>query len=73
MKAEGHPKYFTDAVVTCVCGNKFTTGSTTKEINIEICSVCHPFYTGKQKLLDVEGRVERFQKRYANFKSAKKQ
>lgn len=73
MKAEGHPEYFTDAVVTCVCGNKFTTGSTIKEINVEICSVCHPFYTGKQKLLDVEGRVERFQKRYANFKSAKKQ
>jgi large subunit ribosomal protein L31 len=73
MKAEGHPKYFTDCAVTCVCGNKFTTGSTVKEINVEICSVCHPFYTGKQKLMDVEGRVDRFNKRYTNFKTVKKQ
>ncbi len=71
MKAEIHPKYFTDAQVTCVCGNKFHTGSTQKEISIEICNVCHPFYTGKQKLLDVEGRVERFQKRYANLNKSK--
>lgn len=71
MKAEGHPKYYTDAVVTCVCGSKFTTGSTQKELSVDICSVCHPFYTGKQKLIDVEGRVERFQKRYANFKTTK--
>lgn len=71
MKAEGHPKYFTNAEVTCVCGNKFTTGSTQKDIKVEICSNCHPFYTGTQKLLDVEGRVERFQKRYANLNKSK--
>lgn len=64
MKAEGHPKYFTDSVVVCVCGNTFTTGSTMKEIRIDICSACHPFYTGKQKLLDVEGRIDKFNKRY---------
>ena len=71
MKAEGHPKYFTDADVHCVCGNKFKTGSTQKEIKVEICSACHPFYTGTQKLVDVEGRVERFQKRYANLNKSK--
>ncbi len=71
MKAEGHPKYYNDCVVTCACGSKFTTGSTAKELSIEICSVCHPFYTGKQKLIDVEGRVVRFQKRYANFNKPK--
>jgi large subunit ribosomal protein L31 len=65
MKAEIHPKYFSEAKVTCVCGNTFTTGSTAKELNIDICNECHPFYTGKQKLLDTEGRIERFKKRYA--------
>jgi len=67
MKAEIHPKYFTDAKVTCVCGNTFATGSTLKELNVDICSECHPFYTGKQKLLDTEGRIERFKKRYAKI------
>lgn len=65
MKNEGHPKYFADATITCVCGNTFTTGSTNKELKVDICSACHPFYTGKQKLVDVEGRIERFNKRYA--------
>lgn len=67
MKADIHPTYYTDAKVTCVCGNTFTTGSTMKELNIDICSACHPFYTGKQKLVDTEGRVEKFKKKYANF------
>lgn len=67
MKAEIHPTYYTDAKVVCVCGNSFTTGSTMKEINIDICSECHPFYTGKQKLVDTEGRVEKFKKKYAKF------
>ena len=67
MKAEIHPTYYPDAKVVCVCGNTFTTGSTLKEINIDICSECHPFYTGKQKLVDTEGRVEKFKKKYANF------
>lgn len=73
MKAEGHPKFYADAMVTCVCGSKFTTGSTAKEMTVDICSACHPFYTGKQKLIDVEGRVERFQKRYAGFNKPKTQ
>ena len=67
MKAEIHPTYFLDAQVVCVCGNKFTTGSTLKEIKVDICSECHPFYTGKQKLVDTEGRVEKFKKKYATY------
>ena len=67
MKSEIHPNYHTDAQVVCVCGNSFTTGSTMKEIKIDICSECHPFYTGKQKLVDTEGRVEKFKKKYASF------
>ena len=58
-----HPKY-EKATVTCVCGNTFVTGSTKKELRVEICSKCHPFYTGKQKLVDAGGRVDRFKKRY---------
>lgn len=67
MKAEIHPTYFSDSQVVCVCGNTFTTGSTLKEIKVDICSDCHPFYTGKQKLVDTEGRVEKFKKKYAKF------
>jgi len=67
MKEDIHPKYFNDCKVSCVCGSKFETGATVPEIKVEICYACHPFYTGKQKLLDTEGRVERFNKRYANF------
>lgn len=67
MKAEIHPKYTVDAKVTCVCGNTFTTGSVLKEINVDICSACHPFFSGQQKVLDTEGRVEKFKKKYAGF------
>lgn len=67
MKAEIHPTYYTDAQVVCVCGNSFQTGSTMKEIKIDICSECHPFYTGKQKLVDTEGRVEKFKKKYSSY------
>lgn len=65
MKTEIHPKYFTEAMVNCAnCGNKFTTGATVETINIEICSKCHPFYTGgKNVLLDTEGRVDRFRQK----------
>jgi large subunit ribosomal protein L31 len=64
MKAAIHPKYqFTQ--VTCACGNRFETRSTKAEINVEICSNCHPFYTGKQKLMDTAGRIERFNRKYA--------
>ena len=64
MKADIHPDYVV-ATVHCSCGNTFTTRSTRSELRVEICSNCHPFYTGKQKLLDTGGRVERFQRRYA--------
>jgi large subunit ribosomal protein L31 len=64
MKTEIHPEYET-VKVTCVCGNKFETRSTLgKEIHAEICSECHPFFTGKQKLVDTAGRVDRFRKKY---------
>ncbi len=65
MKADIHPKYF-EARVTCACGNTFTTGATVKEIKVDICSACHPFYTGKQKFVDAAGRVERFQKKFGS-------
>ena len=63
MKKGIHPKYET-TTIKCVCGSEIETKSTSKEITVEICSSCHPFYTGKQKLVDTAGRVERFKKRY---------
>lgn len=67
MKEGIHPKY-EEATVTCACGNVLQTRSTMKEMHVNTCSKCHPFYTGQSKLLDTEGRVERFRKRYANVK-----
>jgi len=64
MKAKIHPQYFPNATVTCSCGNTFTTGSTRKELRVEICSRCHPFFTGEQRIVDTAGRVERYKKRY---------
>ncbi len=61
MKKDIHPQYYDQVKVTCACGNTFTTGSTKEEIKVEICSNCHPFYTGKQKLVDTAQRVEKFQ------------
>lgn len=63
MKQGIHPEY-TEATVTCACGNTFTTGSTKDELKVEICSQCHPFYTGKQKFSERGGRVEKFKKKY---------
>lgn len=63
MKIDIHPQYNTEAKVTCACGNTFTTGSTKKELSVEICSVCHPFYTGATRTLDTAGRVEKFKVR----------
>ena len=63
MKPNIHPQFYTTAVITCACGTTFTTGSTVKEMHTEICSQCHPFYTGKQKLLDTAGNVDKFKKR----------
>lgn len=70
MKKDIHPKYYDKAKVICACGNTFQAGSTQKEIHVEICSACHPFYTGKRKLVDTAGRVERF-KRILEKKAAK--
>lgn len=63
MKAEIHPQY-QEATVVCACGNTFQTRSTKSSIRVEICSMCHPFYTGKQKIVDTEGRVEKFMQKY---------
>ena len=67
MKKDIHPDYV-DCTVICACGNTFKTKSTKQEIRIEICSQCHPFFTGKQKFVDSAGRVEKFKKKYANIK-----
>lgn len=64
MKKDIHPTFFPDAIVTCACGNTWTTGSTKKEIRTEVCSKCHPFFTGQQqRLIDIEGQVDRFYRR----------
>jgi large subunit ribosomal protein L31 len=69
MKKDIHPKYYPEAKITCACGNIIITGSTKPEIKIEVCSACHPFYTGKKRLVDTAGQLDRFQKRFD--KSAK--
>ena len=65
MKKEIHPTYYPSAKVTCACGNKFSIGSTQETIKVEICSHCHPLYTGKEKIIDIAGRVEKFKTRRA--------
>jgi len=72
MKKDIHPKYYADAKITCACGNVIETGSTTREMKVEICSACHPFYTGKKKTLDTTGRVDRFKKMTAKTEAKKK-
>jgi len=71
MKTETHPTYFPEAKVTCACGRAFTVGSTSEKIEVEICSNCHPFYTGNDKLMDTAGRVEKFKARKAAAKKTK--
>ena len=71
MKTKTHPKYQTCAV-HCACGNQFETRSTVKKINVDICSSCHPFFTGKQKFVDTAGRVERFSKKFGGTYSFQK-
>ena len=71
MKEKIHPKYFAEAQVECACGNKFTLGSTKESIRVEICSQCHPFYTGTEKIVDAAGRVEKFRTRRAAGDAAK--
>lgn len=65
MKTDIHPKYFEQAKVTCACGAEFTVGSAQKELNIEICSQCHPLFTGQEKVMDTAGRMEKFKARVA--------
>ena len=71
MKADIHPEYMR-TIVRCACGNEFETRSVKPELHVEICSACHPFYTGKQKLVDTGGRVDRFNRRYAKSQGAAK-
>jgi large subunit ribosomal protein L31 len=70
MKADIHPTYYPNAQATCACGATYVVGSTKEIIEVEICSACHPFYTGQEKVLDTTGRVDRFKKRAASAKKA---
>lgn len=71
MKKDIHPEFFACEVNCSSCGTTFTVGSTSKTININVCSSCHPFYTGKQKFVDTEGRIDKFKAKYAKFQQAK--
>lgn len=71
MKKEIHPEY-KPTVIRCACGNEINVGSTRENISVEICSKCHPFYTGKQKLVDSAGRIERFRRKYAKYQQNEK-
>lgn len=68
MKKDIHPEY-KESAIKCACGSEVTVGSTKSDITVEICSKCHPFYTGKQKLVDSAGRIERFRRKYAKFQN----
>ena len=72
MKKKIHPKYFNKSSVACSCGHSFKVGSTEEKITVEVCSACHPFYTGKQKLVDVAGRIDKFKKRMKGAAEAEK-
>lgn len=72
MKKDLHPTYFESATVVCACGNTFTMGSTKEKIEVEICSKCHPFYTGNDKVIDSAGRVEKFKTKRAQATAKKK-
>jgi len=71
MKKNIHPKYI-DCVITCACGNKVHTHSTVEKISVDLCANCHPFFTGKQKIVDSAGRVEKFKRRYSSSKKTQK-
>jgi len=71
MKEKIHPQYHKTATVSCTCGNTFTVGTTVPSLKVEICSACHPFYTGKQKLIDSGGQLEKFRKRLESVKNVK--
>lgn len=65
MKQQTHPQYYDNCQVTCACGNKFTTGSTVEKIEVDVCSKCHPFFTGQQKFVDIKGRIDKFKEKQA--------
>lgn len=67
MKKNIHPKYFNEAIIRCACGNEIRVGSTKPEIKVEVCSKCHPFFTGESRFVDTEGKIEKFKKKYAEF------
>ncbi|MFA5749684.1 MAG: 50S ribosomal protein L31 [Candidatus Shapirobacteria bacterium] len=69
MKQGIHPQYFDNCQVNCVCGNKFTTGSTVEKIDVDVCSKCHPFFTGQQKFVDIKGRIDKFKEKVAKGKA----
>lgn len=71
MKKKIHPKWYPDAKITCACGQTFTTGSTKPQIHVDICSACHPFFTGEMKYVDIQGRVEKFQAKQKAAKAKK--
>ncbi|GBC59292.1 50S ribosomal protein L31 [Desulfonema ishimotonii] len=72
MKTGIHPEY-KETTIKCACGHEMSVGSTKENISVEICSKCHPFFTGKQKLVDTAGRIERFRKKYAKFQAAQQE
>ncbi len=72
MKKEIHPKYYKNATIRCSCGNVIKTGATRLEMTVEICGACHPFYTGKEKIIDTAGRVEKFKQRLSKQKNPNK-
>ncbi len=69
MKQGIHPQYYSNCQVTCACGNKFTTGSTVEKIDVDVCSKCHPFFTGQQKFVDIKGRIDKFKEKVAKGKA----
>jgi large subunit ribosomal protein L31 len=70
MKQGIHPQYYSDCQVSCACGNKFTTGSTAQKIDVDVCSKCHPFFTGQQKFVDIKGRIDKFNEKMAKGKAS---
>jgi len=73
MKTGIHPKYYDNCAVSCACGNKFITGSTVEKIDVEVCSKCHPFFTGQQKFVDIKGKIDKFKEKVARGETYKKQ
>ena len=71
MKQGIHPQYHDDCQVSCACGNKFTTGSTLKKIEVDVCSKCHPYFTGQQKFVDIKGRIDKFNEKVSKGKEYK--